>query len=82
MLKEFKVANLLGAQGTGIEAVYRIREPWFGRAGWRLWAASDRATCSEKASIPLSLRSDYTAEYPPSTGKVAPVIHDDSSLAK
>ena len=25
-LKEFKVANLLGAHGTGIEAVYRIRE--------------------------------------------------------
>ena len=55
---------------------------WFGRADWQLWAASDRAACSEKASIPLSLRSDYTAEYPPSTGKVAPVIHDDSSLAK
>lgn len=25
-LKEFKVANLLGTRGTGIEAVYRIRE--------------------------------------------------------
>ena len=25
-LKELKVANLLGAHGTGIEAVYRIRE--------------------------------------------------------
>lgn len=26
--------------------------------------------------------TNYTAKYPPSTGKIAPVTHDDSSLAR
>jgi 7,8-dihydropterin-6-yl-methyl-4-(beta-D-ribofuranosyl)aminobenzene 5'-phosphate synthase len=44
-LKEFKVANLLGAHCTGIEAVYRLRE---------------RAGLTRKSAIVCSVGSTFT----------------------